>query len=108
MFRFAGHDRRQVLVTQANWVHHRVTLDQPVIDVSATNNWSSVRVWWPPAGEMGVSDYPAYGFIRTGPATRDQIVAATPRAIRLAGRTNDGAVKRGRQAASSRRSRTLT
>ena len=25
---------REILVTQANWVHHRVTEDQPVIDVS--------------------------------------------------------------------------
>ena len=78
-------DSRQVLVTQANWVHHRVTGDQPVIDVSATNSWSTVRVWWPPTGAMGVNDYPAYGFIRAGrPATHDQIVAGTPRAIRLA------------------------
>ncbi len=36
---------RQILVTQANWVHHRVTEDQPVIDVSPGNDWSLVRVW---------------------------------------------------------------
>ena len=77
--------RRQILVTQANWVHHRVSEDQPVIDVSAANDWSMVRVWWPPTGEMGVTDYPAYGFIRADrPATHDQLIAATPRAIRLA------------------------
>jgi hypothetical protein len=77
--------RRQILVTQANWVHHRVSQDQPVIDVSAANDWSVVRVWWPPSGEMGVSDYPAYGFIRAErPASHDQLIAATPRAIRLA------------------------
>src|SRR5271165_6140136 len=77
--------RRQVLVTQANWVHHRVSGDQPVIDVSAANDWSLVRVWWPPSGEMGITDYPAYGFIHADrPATHDQLVAATPRAIRMA------------------------
>jgi CHAP domain len=77
--------RRQILVTQANWVHHRVSQDQPVIDISAANDWSMVRVWWPPTGEMGVTDYPAYGFIRADrPATHDQLIAATPRAIRLA------------------------
>lgn len=77
--------RRQILVTQANWVHHRVSQDQPVIDVSAANDWSTVRVWWPPTGEMGLTDYPAYGFIRADrPATHDQLIAATPRAIRLA------------------------
>jgi hypothetical protein len=76
---------RRILVAQANWVHHRVSQDQPVIDVSAANDWSMVRVWWPPTGEMGSTDYPAYGFIRADrPATHDQLVAATPRAIRLA------------------------
>ena len=77
--------RRQILVTQANWVHDRVSEDQPVIDVSKDNDWSVVRVWWPPVGEMGVADYAAYGFIRADrPATHDQLIAATPRAVRLA------------------------
>lgn len=77
--------RREILVTQANWVHHRVSEDQPVIDVSAANDWSVVRVWWPPVAQMGVSDYPAHGFIRPErPATHDQLIAATPRAIRVA------------------------
>jgi len=77
--------RRQIMVTQANWVHHRVNQDQPVIDVSATNDWSIVRVWWPPSGQMGVTDYPAHGFIRADrPLTHDQLAAAIPRAIRLA------------------------
>jgi hypothetical protein len=44
-----------------------------------------VRVWWPPTGEMGVTDYAAYGFIRADrPLTHDQLLAATPQAIRLA------------------------
>ena len=76
---------RQVLVTQANWVHHRITEDQPVIDVSARNDWSMVRVWWPPADQMGITEYPARGFILPGrPASHDELIAATPRAIRLA------------------------
>lgn len=77
---------RQILVTQANWVHHRVTEDQPVIDVSPRNDWTLVRVWWPPTDEMGVTDYPAYGFIRPDqPATHQQLMAAVPRAIRVFG-----------------------
>lgn len=77
--------RRQILVTQANWVHHRVSADQPVIDVSSANDWSLVRVWWPPSGQMGITDYPVHGFIRADrAATHDQLLAATPRAIRLA------------------------
>lgn len=76
---------RQVLVSQANWVHHRVSQDQPVVDVSARNDWSLVRVWWPPVDQMGTADYPARGFILPGhPASHDELIAATPRAVRLA------------------------
>jgi hypothetical protein len=54
-----------------------------VIDVSPRNDWSLVRVWWPPAGAMGATDYPAYGFIRPDqPVTRQQLTAAVSRAIR--------------------------
>lgn len=76
---------RQVLVSQANWVHHRVSEDQPVIDVSRRNDWSVVRIWWPPANQMGITDYAARGFILPDrPASHDGLIAATPRAIRIA------------------------
>lgn len=76
---------RQVLVTQANWVHHRITEDQPVVDVSPGNDWSVVRLWWPPSGQMGIGDYAVRGFIQPDrPASHDQLIAATPRAVRLA------------------------
>jgi hypothetical protein len=79
--------RRQIMVTQANWVHHRVTEDQPVLDVSDAGDWSVVRVWWPPAGQMGVNEYGAFGFIRPDrPAQHDRLIAATPVAIRIAER----------------------
>jgi hypothetical protein len=78
---------RRITVTQANWVHHRVTMDQPVIDVSENGDWSMVRVWWPPAGEMGVGDYPTLGFIRPDrPIGHDRLVADTPAALRTAER----------------------
>jgi hypothetical protein len=77
--------RRQVLVTQANWVHHRVTEDQPVLDVSEAGDWTEVRVWWPPSEQMGASTYPAYGFIRPDRSIgRGTITAAIPEAIRTA------------------------
>jgi hypothetical protein len=77
--------RRRITVTQANWVHHRVTEDQPVIDISENGDWSAVRVWWPPAGQVGTGEYPAFGFIRPDhPPGHDRIVAATPAAIRVA------------------------
>ncbi len=54
---------RQILVTQSNWLPGRIEHDQPMIDVSNANDWTLVRVWYEPAGAMGVTAYPAYGFI---------------------------------------------
>jgi len=74
---------REILVTQANWVRNRVFSDMPVIDVSPDNDWRSVRVWWPPAQQMGAASYPAYGFILPDDAvSREQLVANMPSALR--------------------------
>lgn len=61
--------QRKVLVTQANWLPYRITSEQPVLDVSAGNDWSAVRVWWPPSHTWGVTVYPTYGFILPAPAS---------------------------------------
>ena len=77
--------RREILVTQANWVHHHVTTDQRVVDVSPYSDWSLVRVWWPPADAMGSTAYPVLGFIYPGYSTsHDRIVRAVPGAVRVA------------------------
>ncbi|OYV41978.1 MAG: CHAP domain-containing protein [Acidocella sp. 20-61-6] len=55
--------RREVLVTQSNWLPYRIEHDQPVIDVSAENNWTAVRVWYEPVHAMGAHVYPTDGFI---------------------------------------------
>jgi surface antigen len=54
---------REVLLTQANWLHGHIGIDQPALDVSAGNDWTAVRVYWPPARAIGSTVYPAYGFI---------------------------------------------
>lgn len=54
---------REITVTQANWVHRRITRNELVLDVSAANDWSAVRVWWAPTGALGNTIYPTYGFI---------------------------------------------
>ncbi|NPD69076.1 CHAP domain-containing protein [Lichenicola cladoniae] len=54
---------RQIVVEQANWEPGRIDRASPVIDVSAVNDWSLVRVWWRPSRSMGRTMYPAYGFI---------------------------------------------
>lgn len=79
--------RREILVTQANWLHHRVTEDQPVLDVSGRGDWSAVRVWWPPSRQMGTAEYRVLGFIRPDqPAGHDRLLASVPAAIRVAER----------------------
>ena len=55
--------RREILVTQSNWLPGRIEHDQPVVDVSPENNWTQVRVWYEPAHALGITRYPAYGFI---------------------------------------------
>lgn len=76
---------RTILVTQANWVAHRVTQDMPVMDVSPANDWSAVRVWWPPSGQMGSRHYPTWGFILADrPLTREGLAASAREAIRVA------------------------
>ena len=76
---------REILVTQANWVPHRVTRDMPVVDVSPANDWSAVRVWWPPSGQLGSRHYPTWGFILPDrPRSRDGLEASLQDALRLA------------------------
>jgi hypothetical protein len=76
---------RQILVIQANWVRHRLNTDQLVVDVSPDNDWTLVRVWWPPAGRLGTHIYPAYGFILPDAAlTRSALLAGADPAARAA------------------------
>jgi hypothetical protein len=76
---------RQIQVTQANWVGGELALDQLVVDVSERNDWTEVRVWWPPIGQLGSHAYPAYGFIEApSPASHDELVNTAPTAARLA------------------------
>jgi surface antigen len=83
---------REILVTQANWVPHRVTEDMPVVDVSAANDWSAVRVWWPPSGRLGGGRYPTWGFIVPDqPTSRERLAAATRAVIHLA--SSDGTMQ---------------
>jgi hypothetical protein len=76
---------RQILVIQANWVPGELDEDQLVVDVSERNDWTEVRVWYPPINQMGSHAYEAYGFILPPqPATHEELVRATPPAVRFA------------------------
>ncbi len=55
---------RQIVVEHANWLNRgRIHLDTPVLDVSANNDWSAVRVWYTPGRQLGTSTYRVDGFI---------------------------------------------
>jgi len=68
---------RELLVDHANWAPHRsagrgqVSHAVPVIDVSPNNDWSQVRVFYRPAGELGTRVYQTQGFVyRPGGSSR--------------------------------------
>ena len=58
---------REVRVDHANWAsglaRGRIATDQRVVDVSPANDWSRVRVFYPPIRDLGVTAYPALGFV---------------------------------------------
>jgi surface antigen len=60
---------REVLLTHANWSRRGgIETDVRAVDVSAAGDWSSVRVWYGPIGDLGTSANPTNGFIyRDGP-----------------------------------------
>jgi hypothetical protein len=77
-------DGRRIEVIQANWVAEELDVDQLVVDVSDGNDWSLVRVWWPPVGQLGSHEYAADGFIDPpGAATHEDLARAAPVAARL-------------------------
>jgi hypothetical protein len=57
-------DDRRVLIRHANWsVPGAIEEDVLAIDVSDAGDWSQVRVWHSPTGQMGARTNPTFGFI---------------------------------------------
>ena len=57
-------DERRVLIRHANWsVPGAIEEDVLAIDVSDAGDWSAVRVWHSPTGQMGARTNPTFGFI---------------------------------------------
>jgi len=55
---------REVIVDHANWQNHgEIDHNTPVLDVSAKNNWSAVRVWDINSRQWGARVYKLSGFI---------------------------------------------
>ena len=56
--------KREIRVDQANWQNHgEIDHATPVLDVSARNDWSKVRVWDMRSGGFGAHVYAISGFI---------------------------------------------
>jgi len=59
---------RVIRVDQANWLNGgEISVGVPVMDVSAANDWSEVRVWYIPSGQWGARIYQVEGFIHAFP-----------------------------------------
>ena len=61
-------DNRTVLLDHANWSPingRRGQIERGVraVDVSPANDWSQVRVWYAPLGDLGTTAWPVLGFI---------------------------------------------
>jgi len=61
---------REVLLTHANW-SYRGGIERNVraVDVSPNNDWTDVRVWYGPIGDLGQRSNSAFGFIYPEEAT---------------------------------------
>jgi surface antigen len=75
-------DSRTLLVSHANWsmidgMRGHVEENVKVVDTSANNDWSEVRVYFAALGDLGTTHYPVQGFIypnRTSEKGASQIV----------------------------------
>lgn len=54
---------RILQIDHANWKHGEIHRGSFIMDVSKANDWSKVRVWYPPIADFGTGVYPISGFI---------------------------------------------
>lgn len=82
-------DDRTILVSHANWSRidgkrGHIEDDVQVVDVSKSNDWSRVKVWYQPIGALGGTSYPINGFIY--PKTRKSYADVKKSIAQLIGR----------------------
>ena len=68
-------DSRRILLNHANWSvingrRGQIERNVAAIDVSPRNDWSIVKIWYAPIGDVGTTAYPANGFIYPANAPR--------------------------------------
>lgn len=62
---------REILIDHANWSpingrRGQIERNVRVVDVSSAGDWSMVRVWYAPIGDLGLRANPVQGFIYPG------------------------------------------
>jgi surface antigen len=82
---------RIIQISHANWSliegdRGHVERNVTVVDVSPRGDWSQVKVWNDPTGNLGTTVYPTYGFIYDDPvsAVSARIAEASNAAISMA------------------------
>jgi surface antigen len=75
-------DARTLSITHANWSpingsRGQIERGVTVIDVSAANDWSAVRVWYAPIRGIGRTSFPTYGFIMPAGVTAPTLQMAS-------------------------------
>jgi surface antigen len=68
---------REILIDHANWSpingrRGQIERNVRVIDVSDAGDWSMVRVWYAPIGDLGLRANPVQGFIYAGAAAQPE------------------------------------
>jgi surface antigen len=71
---------RVIKITHANWSvinGHRgqIERDVTVVDASPSNDWTQVKVWFAPIGQVGNKAYPVNGFIYRRDGTGQAVAA---------------------------------
>ena len=67
---------REILIDHANWSpingrRGQIERDVRVVDVSSAGDWSMVRVWYAPIGDLGLRANPVQGFIYAGGGAKE-------------------------------------
>lgn len=80
-------DDRTVLLDHANWSvingqRGQIERDVVAVDASRRGDWSKVRVWYAPIGDLGTTRYPIYGFVYPGAAPAEDAFSRPERLAR--------------------------
>lgn len=78
-------DRRTVEVDHSWLTDNRLYRGMRVVDVSARNDWTEVRVWHPRINDLGSTVYPTFGFVQPDRPRPDLLFASIRESAPTAG-----------------------